>query len=81
MRSTKVPRPSGTWAIPAFAAASGLPLSGFPSRSIAPLRATVPEIARSPQHPGQGTLDALADWGIPQDRIDKLVESGAVVTT
>ena len=42
---------------------------------------TVPEIARSPQHPGQGTLDALAAWGIPQDRIDKLVESGAVVTS
>ena len=42
---------------------------------------TVPEIARSPQHAGQGTVDALADWGIPQDRIDKLVESGAVVTS
>jgi alpha-methylacyl-CoA racemase len=42
---------------------------------------TVPEIARSPQHPGQGTRDALEDWGIAKDRIDELVESGAVVAT
>ena len=42
---------------------------------------TVPEITRSPQHPGQGTIDALADWGIPKDRIDQLVEDGAVVTS
>ena len=40
---------------------------------------TTPEIARSPQHPGQGTRDALEDWGIPKDRIDALVEDGAVV--
>ena len=39
----------------------------------------MPEITRSPQHAGQGTVDALADWGIPKDRIDKLVEDGAVV--
>ncbi len=42
---------------------------------------TVPEIARSPQHPGQGTRDALEDWGIAKDRIDELVESGAVVAS
>jgi alpha-methylacyl-CoA racemase len=42
---------------------------------------TAPEIARSPQHPGQGTRDALEDWGIGKDRIDELVESGAVVAT
>ena len=42
---------------------------------------TVPEITRSPQHAGQGTVDALADWGIPKDRIDKLVEDGAVVAS
>ena len=42
---------------------------------------TVPEITRSPQHAGQGTIDALADWGIPKDRIDKLVEDGAVVAS
>jgi len=42
---------------------------------------TVAEIARSPQHPGQGTRDALEDWGIAKDRIDELVESGAVVAS
>jgi alpha-methylacyl-CoA racemase len=40
---------------------------------------TTPEIARSPQHPGQGTREALEDWGVAKDRIDELVESGAVV--
>ena len=29
--------------------------------------------------PGQHTREVLADWGIPNDRIDELVESGAVV--
>ena len=47
VRSTNVPRPSGTWAMPAFAADSGPPLSCLPSSSIAPDRETVPEIARS----------------------------------
>ncbi len=42
---------------------------------------TVPEITRSPQHAGQGTVEALADWGIAKDRIDKLVEDGAVVAS
>ena len=42
---------------------------------------TTPEIARSPQHPGQGTRDALEDWGIPKDRIDALVEDKAVVAS
>ncbi len=42
---------------------------------------TVPEISRSPQHPGQGTREALEDWGIPKDRIDALVEDGAVVVS
>ena len=42
---------------------------------------TVPEITRAPQHPGQGTREALEDWGIPKDRIDELVEDGAVVAS
>ncbi|MET0460939.1 MAG: CaiB/BaiF CoA-transferase family protein [Ilumatobacteraceae bacterium] len=42
---------------------------------------TTPEIARSPQHPGQGTRDALEAWGIPKDRIDALVEDKAVVAS
>jgi alpha-methylacyl-CoA racemase len=42
---------------------------------------TTPEIARSPQHPGQGTREALEDWGIAKDRIDALVEDGAVVAS
>ena len=47
VRSTNVPRPSGTCAMPARAAASGPPFSCLPSSSIAPLRETMPEIARS----------------------------------
>ena len=42
-----VPRPSGTWATPAFADASGPPRSGLPSSRISPLRLTVPETERS----------------------------------
>ena len=45
--SVNVPRPSGTWAMPAFATASGPPRSGFPAKTISPLRRTVPETARS----------------------------------
>ena len=40
---------------------------------------TTPEIARPPAHPGQHTREALEDWGIAKDRIDALVEDGAVV--
>ena len=40
---------------------------------------TVAELDRPPAHPGQHTREALADWGLPKDRIDALVESGAVV--
>ena len=36
------------------------------------------EISRSPAHPGQHTKEVLADWGVAADRIDALVESGAV---
>jgi hypothetical protein len=36
----------------------------------------VREIARSPQLPGQGTRDAVEDWGSAKDRIDEVVESG-----
>jgi alpha-methylacyl-CoA racemase len=42
---------------------------------------TKPEILRSPQHPGQGTVEVLSEWGFAQDRIEKLLESGAVVTS
>jgi alpha-methylacyl-CoA racemase len=39
---------------------------------------TVPEIARSPAHPGEHTREVLADWGFPADDVAKLVDAGAV---
>jgi alpha-methylacyl-CoA racemase len=39
---------------------------------------TRPEVTRSPAHEGQHTTEVLADWGLDADRIDALVESGAV---
>jgi alpha-methylacyl-CoA racemase len=39
---------------------------------------TEPVIERPPAHDGQHTHEVLADWGVPADRIDQLVESGAV---
>ncbi len=39
---------------------------------------TVPELDLPPAHAGQHTRQALVDWGIPKDRVDALVESGAV---
>jgi alpha-methylacyl-CoA racemase len=38
---------------------------------------TVPEIERPPAHDGEHTRAVLADWGIADDRIDQLIESGA----
>jgi alpha-methylacyl-CoA racemase len=35
-------------------------------------------ISSSPAHPGQHTREVLADWGMPADRIDALIESKAV---
>src|SRR5439155_5893348 len=45
--SAKVPRPSGTCAIPRRATASGARGSRSPAKTSSPLRRTVPEIARS----------------------------------
>lgn len=39
---------------------------------------TVPTIERSPAHDGQHTVEVLRDWGVGADRIDALLESGAV---
>jgi alpha-methylacyl-CoA racemase len=39
---------------------------------------TVPELDLPPAHAGQHTRAALEDWGIPKDRVDGLVELGAV---
>src|SRR5690606_23229705 len=39
---------------------------------------TAPEVISAPAHPGQHTREVLADWGIPADRIDQLIESKAV---
>ncbi len=39
---------------------------------------TVVELERPPAHPGQHTREVLEEWGIPKDRVDALVESGAV---
>jgi len=38
---------------------------------------TVPEVSQPPAHAGQHTRDVLLDWGIPADRVDSLLESGA----
>ena len=40
---------------------------------------TVPTLARPPAFPGQHSREILEEWGVPKDRIDELVESGAVV--
>jgi alpha-methylacyl-CoA racemase len=40
---------------------------------------TVPELDLPPAHPGQHTREVLEDWGVAKDRIDALVESGAVI--
>ena len=36
------------------------------------------EIASAPAWPGAHTRDVLADWGLAPDRVDELIESGAV---
>jgi alpha-methylacyl-CoA racemase len=38
---------------------------------------TVPEIERPPAHDGQHTAEVLRDWGIPADRVEALLRSGA----
>ena len=38
---------------------------------------TAPVIERPPAHDGEHTREVLADWGIADDRIDELIESGA----
>ncbi len=39
---------------------------------------TAPEISRAPAHDGEHTRDVLADWGVAADRIEALLDSGAV---
>jgi alpha-methylacyl-CoA racemase len=39
---------------------------------------TVPEVVSAPAHPGQHSRAILADWGLPAERIEALVASGAV---
>jgi alpha-methylacyl-CoA racemase len=39
---------------------------------------TVPEIERPPAHAGQHTREVLADLGLPDERIEQLIDSGAV---
>jgi alpha-methylacyl-CoA racemase len=39
---------------------------------------TVPEVRSAPAHPGQHSREVLADWGVPTDRIEALLASGAV---
>jgi alpha-methylacyl-CoA racemase len=39
---------------------------------------TEPTIDRPPAHDGQHTVEVLADWGLSSDRIEALVEGGAV---
>jgi len=42
---------------------------------------TTVEITRPPAHPGEHSRDVLEDWGIPKDRVDALLENGAVAAT
>jgi len=41
---------------------------------------TVPRLDRPPVPVGQDTAEVLADWGIPDDRVQRLLEDGAVAT-
>ena len=38
---------------------------------------TAPAVSQPPAHAGQHTRDVLLDWGIPGERVDALLESGA----
>jgi alpha-methylacyl-CoA racemase len=38
-------------------------------------------IGTPPAHPGEHSREVLADWGVPADRIEQLVATGAVVDT
>ena len=40
---------------------------------------TPASVGLAPAHPGQHSRQILADWGLPTERIEALVESGAVV--
>ena len=40
---------------------------------------TAAEISMPPAHPGQHTREVLTDWGIPAERIEELLGSGAAV--
>jgi alpha-methylacyl-CoA racemase len=39
---------------------------------------STPEVARPPARPGEHTREALVDWGVPADRVENLLASGAV---
>jgi alpha-methylacyl-CoA racemase len=39
---------------------------------------TTAEVERPPAHAGQHTSDALLDWGIAKERVEELLQSGAV---
>ena len=40
---------------------------------------TVPELGAAPASPGQHTREVLESWGVPAERVDALVESGAAI--
>jgi alpha-methylacyl-CoA racemase len=39
---------------------------------------TTAEVERPPAHAGQHTSDVLLDWGIAKERVEELLQSGAV---
>ncbi|HZI45385.1 MAG TPA: CaiB/BaiF CoA-transferase family protein [Ilumatobacter sp.] len=39
---------------------------------------TVPELSQPPAHDGQHTSEVLVDWGIAPERVEALIDSGAV---
>jgi alpha-methylacyl-CoA racemase len=42
---------------------------------------STPEVARPPARPGEHTREALVDWGVPADRVENLLASGAVAAS
>jgi alpha-methylacyl-CoA racemase len=39
---------------------------------------TAADVTQPPAHDGEHTREVLADWGVPADRVEELLASGAV---
>jgi alpha-methylacyl-CoA racemase len=66
----------------AVARGSFVDVAGMPQPGPAPRLDRTPSAVSSPApHPGQHSRTALADWGIPTERVDALLAGGAVRAT